>query len=307
MIAWSTVALLRPWWLLGLPAIALCAIHVALRAGRARDWERAVDAELLAAMARRGGLLAGAARRNLAAFVVASAIVVALAGPALERADADSFRNLDATLVVVDLSHAVAEDGALQEERIAARTVADSVGTRQVGLIVYAGDAYVANTLTTDADALGATISALEADTVPDPGNRPSRALSLARRTLHEAGIVDADVVLISSGDSIDASSMSEAHQLVASGYRLHTMLASPPGRPAGDPQRRAALATLASSGGGIAATSGHPDRLLRYVGTRPVERLGSSALSVLAWQDLGRAALAVAAASSLLLFRRRA
>src|SRR5262245_38195742 len=156
MIAFDSFGILRPLWLLALPLVLLIAVHVAFRARRANDWERAADRELLSAMARRGGVLAGATKHSLAAGLAAASIVIALAGPAWERADADSFRNLDATLIVADLSSAIAQEGWLEQERIAARLIADRVGTRQVGLIVYAGNAYVANTLTTDTDALGA-------------------------------------------------------------------------------------------------------------------------------------------------------
>ncbi len=306
MIALSAFGLLRPLWLLGLPLIAAGAIGVAFKSARARDWERAVDSQLLQAMVHRGSIAAGAARRNLVPILVASAIVAALAGPALERRDADSFRNLDATLLIVDLSNAVGDEAQLQQERIAARTAVDSAATRQVGLIVYAGDAYVAHTLTTDGDAVGTTISALEADTVPDPGNRPARALALARRLLRDAGVVDADVLLISAGDAIDASTLAEAKEVAADGYRLHTWRAAAPDQAAADAEPAVNLAALASSGNGEAAVSADPSRLLAALRTRPIERLGAGPLAMLAWKDFGRAVLLFAAGLSLLLFRRR-
>lgn len=296
-------ALLRPIWLIALPAIAICAYCFARRGGTIGAWERAVDPALLGAMARRGAVLAGKAHGNPPLTAAALFIVLALSGPALERRDAETFRNLDATLIVVDLSHAMVDGERLQQSRIAARTIADSAGTRQTGLLVYAGDAYVASTLTTDADALGVTIFALESDTVPDRGNRPERALKLARQTLRDAGVVAADIVLISAGASIDEEAAREAHVLNALGYRLHAVQVGP-GR---EVERRAALSALAAAGGGTATTTFALDGLAAQLRARPVERVGAGDYAVLVWQDVGRFLLIGAAFSTLLLFRRSA
>ena len=296
-------AILRPIWLIALPAIAICAYCFARRGGTIGAWERAVDPALLGAMARRGAVLAGKAHSNLPLAAAALFIVLALSGPALERRDAETFRNLDATLIVVDLSHAMVDGERLQQSRIAARTIADSAGTRQTGLLVYAGDAYVASTLTTDADALGVTIFALESDTVPDRGNRPERALKLARQTLRDAGVVAADIVLISAGASIDEEAAREAHVLNALGYRLHAVQVGP-GR---EVERRAALSALAAAGGGTATTTFALDGLAAQLRARPVERVGAGDYAVLVWQDVGRFLLIGAAFSTLLLFRKSA
>jgi Ca-activated chloride channel family protein len=194
----------------------------------------------------------------------------------------------------------------LQQTRTAARTLADSIGSRQAGLIVYAGDAYLANTLTTDAEALGATIFALQSDTVPDRGNRPERALALARQTLRDAGIVAADIVLISAGAGYEDAAVQEAHRLHAQGYRLHAVQAAPArGNP--ESERRAALTAVAAIGGGATTTVHDLDGLAASLRTRPVERIGAGDYAVLIWQDLGRLVLVAAALFSLLLFRRSA
>jgi Ca-activated chloride channel family protein len=307
MISFGSFALLSPLWLCALPVIAACAFYVGTRAGGARAWERAVDPHLLAALAQRGAVLTGLAGRNIAVIVAAAIIAIALARPALEQNDAAAFRNLDATLIVADLSDATADRERLEQVRNAARMIATSAGTRQVALIVYAGDAYLANALTTDADTLGATIFALQADTVPDQGDRADRALSLARRTLRDANVVAGDVVLVTAGAAIDDAMQREATDLNKAGYRLHTVAVAPAKKTAIDVARSAELARLATTGGGLMSQGDDLDGLTHDLGARPVERLASSDYALLVWNDFGRFLLVIAAAATLLLFRRSA
>jgi Ca-activated chloride channel homolog len=306
MLSFGNFALLSPLWLCAIPLILACAFFAGMRAGSIHAWRRAIDPHLVDAMARRGGVLAGAAKRNLAAIVAAVVIALSLARPAFERADAGAFRNLDATLILADLSEATADAGRLEQLRIVGRTLAANTGTRQVGLIVYAGDAYLANALTTDSDALGVTIFALQPDTVPDLGDRPDRALSFARRTLRDAGVVAADVVLVSAGATVDGAVAQEATELRRSGYRLHTVAVAPPKKSAVDFERSAALAVLAAEGGGRAAAGDDLNGLTAYLAARPVERLAASDYAPLVWSDVGRLLLMIAAAVTLTLFRRR-
>jgi Ca-activated chloride channel homolog len=306
MLSFGNFALLSPLWLCAIPLVLACAFFAGMRGGSIHAWRRAIDAHLVAAMTRRGGVLAGAAKRNLAAIIAALIIALALTRPAFERADAQSFRNLDATLILAELSEATADSARLEQLRNVARTLAANTGTRQVGLIVYAGDAYLANALTTDSDALGVTIFALQSDTVPDLGDRPDRALSLARRTLRDAGVIAADVVLVSAGATVDSALRQEATELRRSGYRLHTVAVAPPKKSAVDFERGAALAVLAAEGGGRAVPGDDLDGLAAYLAARPVERLATSDYAPLVWNDVGRMLLIIAAAATLTLFRRR-
>ncbi|MGU3536383.1 VWA domain-containing protein [Methylobacterium sp. A54F] len=305
----DAATLLRPWWLVAIPLVALLAYRAAWRAAPLGDWTRAVDAPLLAALARRGAVLGGRRRTNLAAALAAGAIALALTGPAVERPDATTFRNLDATVIVADLSRSVAEGGSLKELRQTAQAVAEAAGTRSVALVVYAGDAYLAVPPTTDRDSLNTTLFALDADTVPDRGSHPERGLALARRLLSEADVVAADVVLISDGDGIGDAATREAAALRARGWRLQALFVPaaktlPPGVPRPD---RAALDALARAGGGTAADTAAPAPVLDAVGASTAQHLAAGGYSVLAFADLGRWLLILAALPALLLFRRTA
>lgn len=305
----ESFAILRPLWFLALPVVAGLALRAAWRSAPLGDWAKAVDPHLMALFARRGAVLGGRRQANLAAALAAGILALALTGPAVERPEAATFRNLDATVIVLDLSRSVTEGGRFKEARQAAETVAEAAGTRSVALIVYAGDAYTALSPTTDRDSLATTLFALDADTVPDRGSHPERGLALARRLLAEANVVSADVVLISDGDGIGQAAEREAAAIRDKGWQLHALFvpaarALPPGAPRPD---RAALDRLAREGGGRAADIDAPQAVLDRVGASTAQHLAAGGYGVLAFADFGRWLLLLALVPALLLFRRSA
>jgi Ca-activated chloride channel family protein len=306
MIELGNVILLRPQWLLALPVVVFVAFWSIRGAARLSGWDRAIDPPLLAALQQLGRVLPGTPRRNFLPALAAGLITLALAGPARQAGDASTFRNLDGLVVVMDLSRSVAEGGRLPQARAAARLLVERAGSRPVGLIVYAGDAYVASPLTTDLRALGAAIAALDGETVPDLGSRPERALALARRVLTESRTITGDIVLISDGGGDVEDALSEAASLKAAGGRISTAyveaMATPEGMPA---PGRALMEKVARAGGGVTCDVLDPVGLVEAIGWRPASRLARSDLALLLWTDYGRYLLALALLPALGLFRR--
>ncbi len=303
----GTLALLRPWWLAAVPLMGALAFRAVWRAAPLGDWHRVVDPALMGVLARRGAVLGGRRQANLAAVVAGMVIALALVGPAMERKDATTFRNLDATVIVIDLSRSVAEGGDLKAVRQAAQGVAEAAGTRSVAVVVYAGDAYLAMPPTTDRDSLGTTLFALDADTVPDRGSHPERGLALARRTLAEADVVAADIVLVTDGNGIGEAAGREAAAIAAKGWRLQALFVPavkvlPPGSPKPD---RAALESLTRTGNGRTADVAAPGAVLEAVGASTANHLAAGGYSVLAYTDFGRWILLLALVPAIALFRR--
>ncbi|SMF51860.1 Ca-activated chloride channel family protein [Tistlia consotensis] len=308
MIELGGIALLRPAWLLALPAVALLALLSARRAGLLGGWDRAVDPALMAALRRLGRVVPGRGGHDWLPAVAAALIALALSGPARETRDAPAFRNLDGIVLVLDLSRSVAESGYLPEALAAARLVAERSGARPLALVVYAGDAYLASAFTTDAEALGTTIAVLDGATVPDAGSRPDRALALAGRTLRQADIVAGDVVLVTDGGGLDEAARQEVGKIVAAGGRVSTLFVPPAPDPAGGPlPDRRQLDALAALGEGLGGSVDHPLELAEALGGEQASRIAQNDLSALFWRDWGRYLLLAALLPALALFRRRA
>lgn len=289
---------LRPWWLAALPVAALLGIVAVERARGLGDWMRAIDQSVLAEM-RRLGLVAGG--RPIAAWLPAlllALLSIALAGPAEERRDLPTFRNLDGVVVVLDVSESVGDGGRFADMLTTARLVAASAGSRQIALIVYAGEAYVASAFTTDARALGATVSLIEPDLSPVPGSRPGAALALARSVLADAHILASDVVLLSDGEGIGQGTQAEARSLRRQGAALSAVFV-PSSATGGD--GRAALAALARQGGGQAGDLADPSPVIEILGHNARARLAEAGYPTISFSDRGRYLLLFALVPALL------
>jgi Ca-activated chloride channel family protein len=306
MIAFGHFALLRPWWLLALPAIGLLFALSRPRAGALGSWDKAADAHLLAAMVARGAAAPGAGRLRAPAVLATLVLgTIALAGPAWLRTDQSRLRNLDATILVVDASQDLGGNSGIREAASAAHEILQHLAARQAGLIVYAGDAYIASALTDFPGAIDTDLFALDESTVPDPGTRPDRALTLAGKMLEESHIIAGDVVLIAgSGGLQGASAIRAAAALHGNGHRVYVIDASV--REDGD-KGAAGLAALAAAGGGFVVPMTKPDHLLDTLDNVAINRTGNSLVNALDWHDLGRLVLALAAIPLLLGFRKAA
>ena len=293
----SGIELLRPGWLLALPLLAVCALLLRRRQGGAGDWGRIADPALLAAMRDMGRLEppAGGAL-SLAAVAAAGLVALALSGPSVERRDAVAFRNRDGVVFVVDASPSMTGAPSWTEAQATVRFALAGLGSRPAGLVVFAGDAYVASDLTNDVDQLGQTLFLIDAETVPDPGSRPERGLALARGMFDAEGLPLGDVVLLTDGGGLGPETVAAGAALTADGRRLSVLTFE-----AGDP----AAAALAEVGGGEVFAVGDAEGLVGFLEGAARQRLEEQDWPPLFRADLGRWLLLLALAPALLLFRR--
>jgi len=260
----------------------------------------------MAALDTLGKVSRGARRTRWLAPVIAALVALALTGPARERHDGVAFRNLDGVVIAVDLSPSMIQGGRFADAMTAARLVAQSVGSRQVALVVYGGDAYRASAFTTDAAALGQTIAFLDGETVPDDGSRPERALALAGRMIRDAEILIGDVVLITDGGGLGPLSLAQARALSEADIPLSTIYV--PSRAEGGPMPdRAAVDALARAGGGAPGDLLDPFPVTRALDQGLQRRLSVMEGAVQRRRDYGRFVLLLAVIPALALFRRRA
>ena len=306
MIDLGFVHLLRPWWLLALPVAALL-FWRSWRAGSLSGWTKAIDPQLLAALAARGHVAVGSRIAGLAPLAAVVLVAIALAGPALQQANLGAFRNLDGAVILLDASRSMTLGGNLPAARLAAGAVADAAAQRQTALILYAGDAYAVAPFVTDTALIKRLLSGVASETVPDFGSRPARALRLARRMLKEQSILEADVVLISDGGRFNKAALDETAALKRDGHAVHTVFVPatdslPVFAPLPD---RPALDRVAMAGSGIGSAVDDLQPLISRLSVSTAERLAQTSFGALAWADLGRYLLVIALFPALFLFGR--
>ena len=294
----SGIELLRPLWLLALLPLAGLAFVLARRRGTAGDWARVADPALMAAMRALGRVEApGRGGAAWAAMAAAALVVLALSGPAVERRDAVSFRNLDGVIFVLDASPSMTGSADWTRVQALARFALSGLGSRPAALVVFAGDAYVASDLTVDRRQLGQTLSLIGPETVPDPGSRPERGLALARRMLEEGALLTGDVILLTDGAGLGPEAPTEAAAIAATGARLSVVATG------ADP----AAESLALVGAGRTFAPGDAEALVAFLTDEARTRLERQDWPMLFHVDLGRWLLALAMVPALLLLGRRA
>jgi Ca-activated chloride channel family protein len=291
------VTLLRPEWLLALPALALLGWWLWTRQGGLGDWDRAMDPVLRQTLVALGRIDATPSRGPLiTTLAVAGLGALALSGPAVERRDTLSYRNLDGVLFIVDSSPSVTENPRWTQLQTMGRFALGALGTRPGGLIVFGGDAYVATDMTADHLQLGQTFSLIEPGLVPDKGSRPGRALDLAADLLLDADVIAGDVVIFTDGAGLGPESLRAAERIADLGARLSLVALD---------STTAQMDTHARIGGGAVLTLDHSNDLHALLSEDARTRLERQDYPLLFWHDYGRYLLLLALIPMLLLFRR--
>ena len=234
-MSFETLHFIRPLWLLALPLAVL--LPWAWRRARrpAGDWARVCDPHLLRWLAvdqsgdkpRRGGpWLAGAA------LAIA---ILALAGPSGEKLPDVSYSARDARVVILDLSRSMhAEDlrpNRLTRARFRLADLLESTEEGQVGLVAFAGDAFVVSPLTNDMNTIANLLPALRPDIMPVAGSRADLALAMGADLLRRSAMPRGELLLVT--DSVDARALARARDLHGDGIVTSVLaVGTPEGAP---------------------------------------------------------------------------
>lgn len=224
---------LRPFWLLALLPAAILLFLLIKNKYQRGDWVNVCDAELLPyilqeqpAQTQTAGWLAAALTTLLC--------ILALAGPTWERLPGPAFRNDSALVIALDLSKSM-DAADIKPSRIsrARYKISDILKKRkdgQTALLVYSGDAFTVTPLTTDNATINSQLEALNTDIMPSPGSNTVVGVQKAVDLLHQAGLAQGHILLVTDG--VDADSVSQASNIVGD-YRLSVLaLGSPEGAP---------------------------------------------------------------------------
>jgi Ca-activated chloride channel family protein len=207
---------IRPMWLFLLPLVPLLP-WLWRRARRpAGDWSQVCDPHLLRWLSvRQGGGGASRAGPWLAAIALLLTIL-ALAGPAWQKLPDPSWSARDARVIALDLSGSMlAEDlrpNRLTRTRFRLADLLESTEEGQIGLVSYAGDAYVVSPLTNDMNTIANLLPALQPDIMPAAGTRADRALGMAADLLRRSGFSRGEILLVT--DAATARDAARAREL---------------------------------------------------------------------------------------------
>ncbi len=276
---------LAPWWLVALLPLAWLWWQLKHDPEGAAAWRTLIAPHLLAVLLRAGGA-SNRRNRQLALGLLATGwiiTVLGLANPTFEQQPVPTFASAMARVLVLDLSQSMLTADLTPNRLARARyKVADLLERSrdgQVGLVVFAGDAFVVSPLTTDVNTIHAMLDVLTPDLMPRQGSRVDRGLDKARDLLDQAGAERGLVILLADDIADVPRAQAAATTLREAGHRLSVIGV---GTPAGGqvPGVRTSsgavlssvdtpgLRTLAAAGGGnyaqIATTDADLDQVLR-------------------------------------------
>ena len=315
---WSALHFLRPEWLWMLAALPLIVAVAVYRQRRSDAWRQAVDAHLLS------HLLAGEGKRRarlpwalLLGWTVAA---LAMAGPSWRQQAQPVYQASAPLVVVLDLSSRITATDLPPSRLLQARAkIGALLRARQggqVGLVVYAEDAYTVAPLTDDAANVALYLDALAPEVMPRDGQRADRGIDWAVRLLRQTGALRGQILLVS--DQADSEAMLAATQARGLGLQVSVLgLGTPSGAAYRDGQGQIAQAALdetslravATAGGGSYQRIASDDRDLQALGVLDASDGGALQRPGQArqWQDEGYWLLPPVMLLALLAFRRRA
>ncbi len=217
---------LRPEWLLAIPAVIAAAVYFARRRFGAGSWESIVDPQLAPYVL--SGSQGKASDHRWLIFAVTGVLgAVALAGPAWERIEQPVFRSEQSLVVALDLSRSMdAQDVSPSRLARARLKILDLLERRESGqtaLVVYSANAFTVTPLTTDTDTVAALVNSLDTDIMPSRGSYPVAAIGKGRALLKQAAVSVGEVLLITDGGSSPAAER-VARELRDAGYTLSVL-----------------------------------------------------------------------------------
>ena len=182
---------LQPHWFFLLIPLAVILLFFMMSETGARDpWTKVIDKDLMPWLRVKSS---GRGSRLPIWLLTAGWIitVIALANPVWEKLPQPVFQTDHARVIVLDLSLSMNSTD-LKPSRIerARFKVSDILARQQegvVGLVVFAGDAFVVSPLTRDGETISSMLQALKPDIMPIQGSRADLGLLKAGELLKQA------------------------------------------------------------------------------------------------------------------------
>ena len=220
---------LAPIWLL-VGFFAVIAV-VLLEIGARRRREQAV--RLFAASHLVAALTANVSpfKRLVKSILLAAAVgllFVAMARPYLFFDWQDENRTGLDILLAVDCSKSMLTEDVrpnrIERAKLAIADFADNVPDNRLGLIAFAGDAFLECPLTLDHEAFANAVRELDTDTIPRPGTDIASAINLAVDALKSQPNNMKFLVLVTDGEDLEGHVLDAARNAAQNGLKIYTI-----------------------------------------------------------------------------------
>lgn len=169
-------------------------------------------------------------------IVAHSLLVIAAANPQVGTKMTEVKQTGIDVFILLDVSYSMtAEDikpNRLEKAKFQIANLVQKLRGDRIGLIIFAGDAYVQFPLTTDYSAANLFLSAVNENSVPQQGTAIAAAINMANRSFDTLS-TEKVIVIISDGEDHEGDLESAVKEAVGKGIKIYTIgLGSPDGTP---------------------------------------------------------------------------
>ena len=137
-------------------------------------------------------------------FIIGLLTIIALAGPTWKKLPQPVFQLTRGSVLIMDMSYSMlATDlspNRVTRARYKATDLLDNLNEGEMGLIAYAGDAFIISPLTEDINNIKLLLPSLSPDIMPELGSNPLAALTLANEMLLNSGHAQGDIYWFTDG-----------------------------------------------------------------------------------------------------------
>lgn len=223
MIRWGAPELL--WLLLAVPALlALLAAGAWLKR---RDLARLADPELVPRLTDSRSPRLAATRTALRLLGLAFAILAAARPQWGEKLQVVKGRGID-VVIALDASKSMLASDVRPSRLARAKTelaaVIDALGTHQVGVVAFAGDAHVMCPLTPDVEAAKLFLDVIDPGNMPRPGTNIQRAVETAASLFDPRQTASKALLLVTDGDNLEGDPGAATARAAREGIRVFTV-----------------------------------------------------------------------------------
>ena len=228
----SQLHFLQPYWFLALIPLAIVWWFMSrTTASDSKAWAKVIDPKLLPLLLSGSNTIQGSScilGKSLLAigWIIAT---FALADPVWEKVPRPVFQTNTARVIVLDLSSSMLiadlKPSRLARARFKIEDILSEDFTAkeegQIGLVLFAGDAFTASPLTRDVETIRALLEVLTPSIMPSQGSRVDLGLKKAYELLLQAGVNNGKVLLIADGVSDIDATLDMANSINRSGHSL--------------------------------------------------------------------------------------
>ena len=200
----SNFHFVRPYWLLAIFALLFVLWLLKKHRFYQSPWQQFLPSHLSQV------LVEGASSTNtnkktiseqtflLKPFIMGLLTIISLAGPAWEKLPQPVYQTERGSVLIMDMSYSMystdVKPNRLTRARFKAIDLLKKINEGDIGLIAYAGDAFVISPLTQDIKNIELLLPSLTPEIMPELGANPIAALALAHEMLLNAGHLNGDI-----------------------------------------------------------------------------------------------------------------